>query len=130
MKAQTTDPERAAGQPGELTGTSVDNVPVPRVEPEQSGLSSHEVTTVERTYDNLEVMKINMGPQHPSTHGVLRCVVDLEGETVVHVRPVVGYLHSGKEKIAEVKTFQQFIPYTAQITPEQVRQRDHADDQS
>jgi NADH-quinone oxidoreductase subunit D len=53
-----------------------------------------------------------MGPQHPSTHGVLRVELDLEGEVVRGVRPCVGYLHSGKEKIAETKTYHQFIPYT------------------
>ncbi|MCX8035917.1 MAG: NADH dehydrogenase (quinone) subunit D [Candidatus Sumerlaeia bacterium] len=56
-----------------------------------------------------------MGPQHPSTHGVLRVVLDLDGERVVRLRPVIGYLHSGKEKIAETKTYHQFIPYTDRI---------------
>jgi len=77
--------------------------------------SEGDFTTIERTYDNLEVLRINMGPQHPSTHGVLRLVVDLDGERVVRIRPVIGYLHSGKEKIAEVKTYHQFIPYTDRI---------------
>jgi len=71
--------------------------------------------TVELTQDNLEVLTINMGPQHPSTHGVLRLVVDLDGERVVRIRPVIGYLHSGKEKIAEIKTYHQFIPYTDRL---------------
>jgi NADH-quinone oxidoreductase subunit D len=60
-------------------------------------------------------MQLNMGPQHPSTHGVLRLVLDLEGETVLKLRPVIGYLHSGKEKIAEVKTYHKFIPYTDRL---------------
>ena len=46
-----------------------------------------------------EEMILNMGPQHPSTHGVLRLVLTLEGETVVHCTPVIGYLHRGIEKI-------------------------------
>jgi NADH-quinone oxidoreductase subunit D len=78
----------------------------------EAALAAGGFTTVERTYDNLEVLQINMGPQHPSTHGVLRLVVDLDGERVVRIRPVIGYLHSGKEKIAEIKTYHQFIPYT------------------
>lgn len=57
-------------------------------------------------------MVINMGPQHPSTHGVLRLAVELEGERVIGVSPDIGYLHSGFEKIAEAKTYQKYIPYT------------------
>jgi len=68
--------------------------------------------TVEHIVENAEYMTINMGPQHPSTHGVLRLIVDLEGETVRGMRPVVGYLHRAKEKIAEHKTYHQWIPYT------------------
>jgi len=53
---------------------------------------------------------LNMGPQHPSTHGVLRVILDLEGETVVDAQPVIGYLHRGTEKLAESKMYQQVIP--------------------
>jgi len=53
-----------------------------------------------------------MGPSHPATHGVLRVVLDLDGETVVGCRPDLGYLHRGMEKIAENRTYLQFIPYT------------------
>lgn len=67
-------------------------------------------TTFERVSDDL--MVVNMGPQHPSTHGVLRMIVTLDGETVVKVDPVLGYLHRGMEKLAEVKTFNQYIPWT------------------
>jgi NADH-quinone oxidoreductase subunit D len=63
----------------------------------------------------LRRMVINMGPQHPSTHGVLRLVLELDGEKVVKCTPHLGYLHSGKEKIAEVKSFHQFIPYTDRL---------------
>ena len=52
-----------------------------------------------------EEMEINMGPQHPSTHGVLRLKLKLDGEIVRHCRPVIGYLHRGVEKICENKTF-------------------------
>lgn len=70
---------------------------------------------VEREYPTGEIMTLNMGPQHPSTHGVLRLVIDLEGETIVNMTPFIGYLHSGKEKIAEVKTYHKFIPYTDRL---------------
>ncbi|MEW5805842.1 MAG: NADH dehydrogenase (quinone) subunit D [Acidobacteriota bacterium] len=53
-----------------------------------------------------------MGPSHPSTHGVLRVVLQLDGETIVKATPYIGYLHRGMEKIAENKTYHQFIPYT------------------
>src|SRR4051812_31391882 len=48
-----------------------------------------------------ETMIINMGPQHPSTHGVLRLMLELDGETVLRTKPVIGYLHTGMEKTAE-----------------------------
>ncbi|RME76756.1 MAG: NADH-quinone oxidoreductase subunit D, partial [Chloroflexi bacterium] len=56
-------------------------------------------------------MVINMGPQHPATHGVLRLAVELDGETVVRVAPELGYLHSGFEKTGENKRYEKFIPY-------------------
>ncbi|HHX40395.1 MAG TPA: NADH dehydrogenase (quinone) subunit D [Armatimonadetes bacterium] len=59
-----------------------------------------------------ETMVLNMGPQHPSTHGVLRLVLDLEGETVVRCVPHLGYLHTGFEKTFEDKTYHQCIPIT------------------
>src|SRR5512136_2390782 len=57
-----------------------------------------------------ETMTVNMGPQHPSTHGVLRLVLDLDGETVVGARITIGYLHTGIEKTAEQKKWQQVVP--------------------
>jgi NADH-quinone oxidoreductase subunit D len=62
-----------------------------------------------------ERMILNMGPQHPSTHGVLRLVLELDGEEIVNVWPEVGYLHRGDEKIAENMTYTQFIPYTDRL---------------
>jgi NADH-quinone oxidoreductase subunit C/D len=58
---------------------------------------------------------VNMGPQHPSTHGVFRAVVILEGETVVSLKPVMGYLHRNHEKIGERNTFLQNMPYTDRL---------------
>ncbi len=57
-------------------------------------------------------MLINIGPQHPATHGVLRLVVELDGEVVVRVIPHIGYLHSGFEKLGEYRTYNQIIPLT------------------
>jgi NADH-quinone oxidoreductase subunit D len=57
-----------------------------------------------------ETMTVNMGPQHPSTHGVLRLVLELDGETIQSSRPTIGYLHTGIEKTAEQKKWQQVIP--------------------
>jgi len=71
--------------------------------------------TVEQDFPTGEIMTLNMGPQHPSTHGVLRLVLQLEGETVLDLKPIIGYLHSGKEKLAENKTYHMFIPYTDRL---------------
>ena len=57
-------------------------------------------------------MTLNMGPQHPSTHGVLRLALELDGENVVACKPIIGYLHTGMEKQAEYKTYTQSIPQT------------------
>ena len=56
-----------------------------------------------------ETITLNMGPQHPSTHGVLRVILELDGEIITKTIPVLGYLHRGIEKIAEYKTYHQFI---------------------
>jgi NADH-quinone oxidoreductase subunit D len=60
-------------------------------------------------------MVLNMGPQHPSTHGVLRLVVEIDGETVIKVVPDIGYLHTGIEKTCEAKFWQQVVPMTDRI---------------
>ncbi len=59
-----------------------------------------------------EHMILNMGPSHPSTHGVLRILLELDGEVIVRAEPDVGYLHRGMEKIAEVYGYNKFVPYT------------------
>jgi NADH-quinone oxidoreductase subunit D len=58
---------------------------------------------------------LNMGPQHPSTHGVLRLVLEIDGETIVRVMPEIGYLHTGIEKTCEAKFYQQVVPLTDRI---------------
>jgi len=60
-------------------------------------------------------MVINMGPQHPATHGVLRLVLEIDGEIVVRVYPEIGYLHTGIEKTCEAKFYQQVVPLTDRI---------------
>jgi NADH-quinone oxidoreductase subunit D len=73
-----------------------------------------------------DTMIINMGPQHPSTHGVLRLMMELDGETVLRVRPIIGYLHTGMEKTAEELTYVQGatnvtrMDYAAPLTNELV----------
>jgi NADH-quinone oxidoreductase subunit D len=62
-----------------------------------------------------EKMVLNMGPSHPSTHGVLRIILELDGEIITKASPDIGYLHRGDEKIAENMTYTQFIPYTDRL---------------
>ena len=57
-----------------------------------------------------ETMTVNMGPQHPSTHGVFRLILEIDGEVIVSAKPTIGYLHTGIEKTAEQKKWQQVIP--------------------
>ncbi len=69
----------------------------------------------ERTKDRMEEMYVNMGPQHPSTHGVLRLLLKLDGEVVLECTPYIGYLHRCHEKIGENRTYTQIIPYTDRL---------------
>lgn len=62
-----------------------------------------------------EAMVLNMGPSHPATHGVLRLVLELDGEIITKATPDIGYLHRGDEKIAENMTYHQFVPYTDRL---------------
>ncbi len=62
-----------------------------------------------------ETMVLNMGPSHPATHGVLRVVLEIDGEIITKATPDIGYLHRGDEKIAENMTYTQFIPYTDRL---------------
>src|SRR6202522_205349 len=65
--------------------------------------------------DQDSTMILNMGPQHPSTHGVLRLILEIDGETVLRLRPEIGYLHTGIEKTCEAKFYQQVVPLTDRI---------------
>ncbi len=62
-----------------------------------------------------EKLVLNMGPSHPATHGVLRLVLEMDGETITKATPDLGYLHRGDEKIAENMTYNQFVPYTDRL---------------
>jgi NADH-quinone oxidoreductase subunit D len=73
------------------------------------------MTTVETPTGASKTMVLNMGPQHPSTHGVLRVILELDGETVVKAEPVIGYLHTGIEKSCEAKTYSQAITLTDRL---------------
>ena len=67
-------------------------------------------TIFEKTGEN--TMVVNMGPQHPSTHGVLRVICELEGETIIKCKCVIGYLHTGMEKEAEYQQYQKCVVMT------------------
>src|SRR3974377_1137450 len=70
-----------------------------------------DLDTKDSTFLDTTELVLNMGPQHPSTHGVLRVILKLDGEKVLGTECVLGYLHRGVEKIAEHRTYAQFNPY-------------------
>ena len=70
-------------------------------------------TLIDEDHDDRIV--VNMGPQHPSTHGVLRLVLELEGETVTQARSVIGYLHTGIEKNCEYRTWTQGVTFVTRM---------------
>jgi NADH-quinone oxidoreductase subunit D len=72
-------------------------------------------TTIETPVGPAQPMVLNMGPQHPSTHGVLRVILELDGEIVLKADPIIGYLHTGIEKSCEDKTYSQCITLTDRI---------------
>src|SRR6266403_85576 len=82
--------------------------PVTRVAAEEAKLR-------EADHDIGEKMILNMGPSHPATHGVLRLVLELDGEVITKAMPDVGFLHRGDEKIAENMQYNQFVPYTDRL---------------
>jgi NADH dehydrogenase I D subunit len=111
-----------ASQTGQPTGTSVD--PVADIESTPLGKPGAVVSTAVPPTGTLTVeeeqilpsgerlMTLNMGPQHPSTHGVMRVLLQLDGETVVSCDPIIGYLHRGTEKLSEAHRYAQIVPWT------------------
>jgi len=77
-----------------------------------AGTSAQTVAVENRGAFETHHMRVNVGPQHPSTHGVLRLVVDLDGERIVAIKPQIGYLHTGFEKTMENRTYQQCVTYS------------------
>ena len=67
------------------------------------------------THSDEGKMTLNVGPSHPTTHGVLRLMMELDGDLITRCEPVLGYLHRGDEKIAENMTYNQFVPYTDRL---------------
>ena len=85
--------------------------------PDTLARANHAMAGLEETTHDLvgEKLTINMGPSHPATHGVLRLILDLDGEIITRVTADLGYLHRGDEKIAENMQYNQFIPYTDRL---------------
>lgn len=85
--------------------------------PDTAAKAALHLDTLEETTRDIvgEKLVLNMGPSHPATHGVLRMILELDGETITKAEPDVGYLHRGDEKIAENMHYNQFIPYTDRL---------------
>src|SRR5215468_6788723 len=81
----------------------------------ETGVPGVVVAEVEEQGGGPRRMVLNMGPQHPSTHGVLRLLIELDGETVARCEPDIGFLHTGIEKECEVKTYQQAVTLTDRV---------------
>ena len=96
-------PRTPADVISETTATTIGTSPVERTEAAEALEPEHELLT------------INMGPHHPATHGVLRLLVSLEGELVVDLKPITGYLHTGIEKNCEDKSYWKAIPFVERM---------------
>ncbi|TDU81612.1 NADH-quinone oxidoreductase subunit D [Prosthecobacter fusiformis] len=85
--------------------------------PDTAAKAAMHLENLEETTSDLvgEKLVLNMGPSHPATHGVLRMILELDGETITKAEPDVGYLHRGDEKIAENMHYNQFVPYTDRL---------------
>lgn len=82
--------------------------------PDSAARAAHAASEAPAEFQT-EKMSLSMGPSHPSTHGVLRLQMELDGEILTKADPVLGYLHRGDEKIAENMTYNQFVPYTDRL---------------
>lgn len=75
---------------------------------------------------NLKCLKVNFGPQHPAAHGVLRLILDLDGEVIRNTDPHIGLLHRGTEKLIESKNFLQGLPYVDRLDYVSMMAQEHA----
>jgi NADH-quinone oxidoreductase subunit D len=82
---------------------------------EGHGRNGETTASISDSLRSSEVMTVNMGPHHPATHGVLRLVVDLEGEVVRDLKPIIGYVHTGIEKSCEDKSYWKVIPFVERM---------------
>jgi NADH dehydrogenase (ubiquinone) Fe-S protein 2 len=78
------------------------------------------------SYTGLQTYKLNFGPQHPAAHGVLRLILELNGEIVIKADPHIGFLHRGTEKLIEFKTFLQALPYFDRLDYVSMMAQEHA----
>lgn len=102
--------------PARATEMGPFQMPEERVEEEQEALRFHpEQWGLTRRAGHEEFMFLNLGPQHPGTHGVLRIVLQLDGETIVDAVPDIGYHHRGAEKMGERQSWHTYIPYTDRV---------------
>ncbi|MBI2893339.1 MAG: NADH-quinone oxidoreductase subunit C/D [Deltaproteobacteria bacterium] len=97
--------------PARATEMGVFELPDERAQAEEEAMRSAE----REPTDSTRILTLNLGPQHPGTHGVLRIVLDLDGERIVDARPDIGFHHRGAEKMGERQSWHTFIPYTDRI---------------
>ena len=97
--------------------TTTKELEIPDAASRSSDLESMQTAGYQQTTEDLvgEKLVLNMGPSHPATHGVLRLVLELDGEVITKADPDIGFLHRGDEKIAENMQYNQFVPYTDRL---------------
>lgn len=88
--------------------------------------NQQKLTPVVKSYTELQTYKLNFGPQHPAAHGVLRLILELNGEIVLKADPHIGFLHRGTEKLIEQKKFLQALPYFDRLDYVSMMAQEHA----
>ena len=118
LRDEEDEAARADGSDGPMRGSAPAHGRdvVARSEAEVIGMSAVEQTEAGETLEpEHELMTINLGPHHPATHGVLRLLVSLQGETVIDLKPIMGYVHTGIEKNCEDKSYWKAIPFVERM---------------